>query len=241
MRNGMDGMTRSMSETGEQRTAASRIATELRAEILRGTLRPGARLKIGELQDRFGTAINPIREGLNRLVSEGLVELVDHKGFSVAEISLTAWRDILEARCMIEAAALERAVLNPTDDWRDEIVLSLHRLLRTPRFIDAGTRLPNEEWERVHHRFHRALIANCGSDAVIAICDDLRRKADRYRALAGKSQKARMNYNEEHERMAEHALKGEVEQAVTTLVGHYRATMSVVERYFADGPADQAG
>ena len=38
-----------------------------------------------------------------------------------------------------------------------------------------------------------------------------------------------------------HALKGEVEQAVTTLVGHYRATMSVVERYFADGPADQAG
>lgn len=230
-------MTRSMSETGEQRTAASRVATELRAEILRGTLRPGARLKIGELQGRFETAINPIREGLNRLVSEGLVELVDHKGFSVAEISLTAWRDILEARCMIEAAALERAVRNPTDDWRDEIVLSLHRLLRTPRFIDAGTRLPNEEWEKVHHRFHRALISNCGSDAVIAICDDLRRKADRYRALAGKSQQARMNYNEEHERMAEHALNGEVEQAVTTLVGHYRATMSVVERYFEDGPA----
>lgn len=230
-------MTRSMSEDGAQRTAASRIATELRAEILRGTLQPGARLKIGELQGRFQTAINPIREGLNRLVSEGLVELVDHKGFSVAEISLTAWRDILEARCMIEAAALERAVRNPSDEWRDEIVLSLHRLVRTPRFIDAETRLPNEDWERVHHRFHRALIANCGSDAVIGVCDDLRRKADRYRALAGKSQKARTNYNEEHERMANHALNGEAEAAVETLVAHYRATMSVVERYFADNPA----
>jgi GntR family carbon starvation induced transcriptional regulator len=227
-------MTKVATEDGGQRTSASRIVAELRAEILRGALQPGTRLKIGELQARFQTAINPIREGLNRLVSEGLVELVDHKGFSVSEISLDAWRDILEARCMIEAVALERSIRNPTDEWRDEIVVSLHRLVRTPRFVDVDTRLANEDWEQVHHRFHRALIANCGSGAVMSICDDLRRKADRYRALAGKSQKARTNYNEEHERMANHALNGEVEPAVTTLVAHYRATISVVERYFED-------
>lgn len=227
-------MTRLISENGGQRTAASRIASELRSEILRGALQPGTRLKIGELQGRFQTAINPIREGLNRLVSEGLVELVDHKGFSVAEISLGAWRDILEARCMIEAAALERSIRSPSDEWRDEIVVSLHRLVRTPRFLDTEKQVPNEEWEAVHHRFHRALIANCGSKAAIDICDDLRRKADRYRALAGKSQKARTNYNEEHERMAHHALNGDAEQAARTLIQHYRATMSVVENYFTE-------
>jgi len=227
-------MTREICRDGEQRTAASRVAEELRTEILRGGLVPGARLKIGELQRRFETAINPIREGLNRLVSEGLVELIDHKGFSVSEISLDAWRDTLEARCMIEAAALERSIRNPTDEWRDEIVVSLHRLVRSPRFIDEDRRLPNDDWEREHHRFHRALIANCGSDAVIGICDDLRRKADRYRALAGKSQKARTNYNDEHELMARHALDGNSAEAVRTLDAHYRTTLTVVERYFAE-------
>lgn len=228
-------MTRVSADDGAHRTAASRIAAELRAEILQGMLAPGARLKVSALQSRFDTAINPIREGLNRLVSEGLVELVDHKGFSVADISLDAWRDILEARCMIEAAAFERSIRNPDDAWRDEIAISLHRLLRTPRFTDERARLPNPDWEKIHHRFHRALIARCGSHEVIAICDSLRRKADRYRALAGKSQKARTNYNDEHEMMANHALDGDAARAVRILVDHYRATLSVVERYFADG------
>jgi DNA-binding GntR family transcriptional regulator len=227
-------MTKEICRDGEQRTAASRIAEELRSEILRGGLAPGARLKIGELQRRFETAINPIREGLNRLVSEGLVELVDHKGFSVSEISLEAWRDILEARCIIETAALERSIRNPTEEWRDEIVVSLHRLVRTSRFVDDEARLPNENWEWEHHRFHRALIANCGSEAVIGICDDLRRKADRYRALAGKSQKARTNYNDEHELIARYALGGFSVEAATVLDTHYRATFTVVERYFAE-------
>lgn len=227
-------MTKEICGDGEHRTAASRIAEELRAEILRGGLAPGARLKIGDLQRRFETAINPIREGLNRLVSEGLVELVDHKGFSVSEISLNAWRDILEARCIIEAAALERSIRNPTEEWRDEIVVSLHRLVRTSRFIDDEARLPNDNWEREHHRFHRALIANCGSDAVIGICDELRHKADRYRALAGKSQKARTNYTNEHELIARHALEGSSVEAVKVLDTHYRATFTVVEGYFIE-------
>jgi len=225
-------MTQVPSEDGSKQTATSQVAAVLRAAIQEGRLKPGARLKIDHLRKQFDTAVNPVREALNRLVAEGLVELTDHKGFSVTSISLEAWRDLLEARCMIEAEALRKSILNPTEDWRDEIVVSLHRLLRTPRFNDDERAVMNPEWERTHHRFHRALLARCGSATVIEICNDLRLRADRYRVIAGRARHARTSYNDEHELMAELAMKGDADGAVETLVLHYRATLKVVEGFF---------
>lgn len=225
-------MTQMVTRNGSKRTAASMIADEMKLEILAGTLPPGARLKVEQLRRRFDTAINPVREALNRLASEGLVTLEDHKGFSVAPISLADWRDLLEARCMIETTALRRSIANADDDWRDEVVVSLDRLLRIPRHFDADRTQPNPDWEPVHHRFHNSLLTRCGSATTIRICEDLRMRADRYRVLAGRAQSSRRTYNDEHEAIASAALAGDADRAVQSLDQHYRMTIKVVERYF---------
>ncbi len=225
-------MQKNREEAAQKPTVATQIALELRKEILQGLLPPGSRLRIEQLRQRFSTAINPIREALNRLVAEGLVDLEDHKGFSVSEISLEVWKDLLEARCILEVEALRRSIARGTEEWRDEIIVSLHRLLRIPRFHDENRTQRNEQWEVYHHRFHRALISCCGSPKIIAICDDLREQSDRYRAIAATSQRARTNYNEEHERIAKAAMDGDVDTATTLLEAHYRKTLSVVEDYF---------
>jgi len=227
-------MTRTTTEAGPGQTATSFIAAELRQEILSGALQPGMRLKVDHLRARFQTAINPVREALNRMVADGLVTLEDHKGFSVAPVSLTEWRDMLEARCLIETAALRRSIANADDAWRDEIVVSLHRLMRTPRHLDTERQQPNPDWEPIHHRFHRGLIARSGSDTILRISDDLRMRADRYRVLAGRAHRARTNYNDEHELMAKAALDGNADLAAQTLEEHYRITLQVVEDYFAE-------
>ncbi len=213
-------------------TAASQIALELRKDILQGDLPPGSRLRIEQLRQRFSTAINPVREALNRLVAEGLVDLEDHKGFSVSRISLEVWKDLLEARCILEVEALRRSIERGTEEWRDEIVVSLHRLLRVPRFLDEARTQRNAQWESYHHRFHRALISSCGSPKILSICDDLREQSDRYRAVAATSKRARTDYNEEHERIAKCAMEGDIEGATTLLETHYRKTLMVVEDYF---------
>jgi DNA-binding GntR family transcriptional regulator len=174
-----------------------------------------------------------VREALNRLVAEGLVDLEDHKGFSVSRISLEVWRDLLEVRCILEVEAVRRSIANGTEEWRDEIVVSLHRLLRSPRFHDEARTVRNAEWEIYHHRFHRALIACCGSPRILAMCDDLREQSDRYRAVAATSQRARTDYNQEHELIAKAALDGDAATAATLLEAHYRKTLRVVEEYFA--------
>jgi DNA-binding GntR family transcriptional regulator len=58
----------------------------LRGEILTGRLRPGARLKIGELVARYeGLSPTPVREALSRLAGAGLVEFLPQRGVRVTE------------------------------------------------------------------------------------------------------------------------------------------------------------
>lgn len=69
-----------MSETpAREHPPFRRVANELRAEILRGDLEPGAKLSSeNELADRFGLTRATVRKGIALLRSEGLV--ISHQG-----------------------------------------------------------------------------------------------------------------------------------------------------------------
>ncbi|MCD6074021.1 MAG: hypothetical protein K0Q70_904, partial [Rhodospirillales bacterium] len=75
-------------ETGAKRgTLASTVFDRLRQDVLNGVLRPNEKLRIESLRQRYDVGASPVREALNRLVSEGLVLLEDQKGFRVAPVS----------------------------------------------------------------------------------------------------------------------------------------------------------
>ena len=53
------------------------IFTQLRNEILNGTLLPGTQLKEVQLANRFGVSRTPVRDALSRLEDLGLAERVN--------------------------------------------------------------------------------------------------------------------------------------------------------------------
>lgn len=208
-------------------TAASAVFAALRRDIIAGTLSPGARLKIDGLCQTYDTTINPVREALNRLVAEGLVELEDQRGFSVASISLEEWRELVRSRCLIEACAVREAIANRTDAWEEGIVVTLFRLSKTPRFLES--QVPNPDWELRHHAFHNALLLTCNSRIILDFCEELRERSDRYRHIASVSPQARQSYGAEHSEIADAVLAGNADLAVQLLTSHYQRTLRVVE------------
>lgn len=75
-----------MSPNPEQEHPFKRVANELRAEILRGDLPPGAKLPSENvLKDRFGVTRVTVRKGIAVLRSEGLVTSHQGKGAFVRE------------------------------------------------------------------------------------------------------------------------------------------------------------
>ena len=95
--------------------------SRLRALITDGALRPGSRIDERELCERFGVSRTPLREALKVLASEGLVELLPHRGSRVTRLSAPELRDAFEIVAALEALAGELACQRITDAQIDDI------------------------------------------------------------------------------------------------------------------------
>ncbi|OIQ70143.1 HTH-type transcriptional regulator McbR [mine drainage metagenome] len=202
---------------GRKETIASRVATQLRAEILSGALAPGDKLNLDRLRERLDISLAPVREAMTRLAADGLVEVEDQRGYRVAPISRANLDEVTRLRCELEPLALAQAITHATLDWEAAILSALHRLSRTPRTPNA------EAWETAHTEFHLTLIGGCGMPLLIGFCTKLRLLNDRYRrlsfALAPESDIAG-----EHQAIAEAAVARDAPKACDLLARHITRT-----------------
>ncbi len=94
-------MMESLSETVPPPTA-EQIADFIRAQIRAARLVPGQRLVEVDLIRRTGGSRFKVREALQRLSAEGLVEIEEHRGASVREASMEEVRQLYRARAALE-------------------------------------------------------------------------------------------------------------------------------------------
>ena len=87
-----------------------RVSEVLRVDIFSGVFNPGDRLKINALVERYGVGANPIREALQKLQGEGLVEMTPNKGATVRYLDENVTRDMLELRQAIDEFFARRFV-----------------------------------------------------------------------------------------------------------------------------------
>ena len=79
------------------RTLAVEAYHQLRADIIEGVLKPGEKLKTEHLKDRYNVGAATLREALALLTADALVISQHQRGFRVAPMSLTDFRDITHA------------------------------------------------------------------------------------------------------------------------------------------------
>lgn len=77
---------------------------------MQGNWRPGERLEALRLADEFGVSMTPVRDCLNRLVGEALVDMISGDGYRVPRISEKMLRDMLGLNAMLLDFALLHSV-----------------------------------------------------------------------------------------------------------------------------------
>ena len=73
----------------------------LKNALLEGRFQAGAKLEAMRLADDFGVSMTPVRDSLNQLVGEGLVDLTPGEGFRVPLLTEQALRDILQVNALL--------------------------------------------------------------------------------------------------------------------------------------------
>ena len=209
-------------------TRATSLFDQLRGDLLGGELEPGSKLAIEALAKRYATSATPLREALNRLVSDGLVERREQRGFVVAAISEQDLAEITKTRCWLEEVALRESIAAHSTAWEEALVLAHHRLAKTQRSLSDKTFQDNPAWEPLHRAFHRALISGCGSRWLLGFCDQLADQHHRYRRLSAPRAFAKRGVATEHQQLLEAALAGRADEAVALLKLHFERTARVI-------------
>lgn len=228
------------SRSSASTTQSSSLYDRLREDLLSAKFSPGTKLAIESLSDLYQAGQTPLREALNRLIADGLVERRDQRGFVAAGISRQDLQELTDTRCWLEEVAIRQGMLRRDPDWEEALVLAHHRLRRTPRSLQDQQFEDNAEWEVSHRRFHRALIQGCGSRWLIGFCEQLADQLYRYRKLVAETTYFHRDQGSEHAQIVEAILAGNADQAIHQLSAHYQATTKLIleseEIYWPEDP-----
>ena len=221
--------TDSETESVGNLTLSSHAYNIIREDILNAVLAPDKKLVPRELCEKYSIGPTPIREALNRLISEGMVVQSERRSFKVAGFSIVELDEILRTKKWLNEIGLRESILHGDDAWEERVLIAFHRLSRTKRYTDENKKGINQnpDWNIKHLEFHESLISACRSEWLKSFCRTLFFASDRYRALSRLTAEASKRW-EEHRLIAEAAVERDADKAVELLNLHFTTTADQV-------------
>ena len=213
-------------------SVGARILVSVGAAIIDGRLKPGDDLNSVELARRFNSSRTPVREALQTLEREGLVEIAARKRPRVRHLGIEEVREIYELREQLYALVSRRIVINRTD-------AGVAELTRIQALLEEAAAAPDLEryfWLVVEFRNAEARLA--GNETVRAVLDSVGIRTLRLRHLS-LSQPGRLETSvQDHRRLLRAYADAEGELAAALTQSIVRRGLAAVERSGWTGSAD---
>jgi len=207
----------------------------LREAIVTHQLTPGSRLNVEALAGQLGVSLTPVRGAIQRLATEGLVEIRPRSGTFVASLSVEDIQETFQIRRALECLAGELAAASITPPE----LLHLKRLiqeLRKPMHDQADRDLH----EQLNSDFHQAILRASGNRRLREMYDALNahiKIARIHASEAGWAARQRQETSEHqailkaleaHDpRAASDALRRHIDRAMMALLAALRARLTM--------------
>jgi len=153
-----------------EESSVDRIYLELRDRAMRYDFLPGSRINEQALGRELGISRPPLREALNRLAAEGLLDFVMNKGFFRKSISVDEVMDLYQVRIALERRAVMLAVQRASDA-QIAAVAGFWAGIR-----ESAAQMPTADLLLADEEFHRRLIALSGNRELAAIMENVTRR-----------------------------------------------------------------
>jgi len=140
--------------------SGSEIADWIRSQIRASRFVPGQRLVEVDIIRKTGGSRFKVREALQRLAAEGLVEIEEYRGASVKGASMSEIRQLYRARAALEGLCAADFTEIATDEQRQRLLEITEEM---ERCIDEGT---TEMFGKLNAVFHSMLMNVPGNDVI---------------------------------------------------------------------------
>lgn len=102
-------MTNISENTPEHNSLVDFATERIRKDITEDILVPGEKINFNYLCERYGISPTPIKQALNRLMMEGLVEGIPRRGYRVCRLNWPELEELFELRLMMELYFVDKA------------------------------------------------------------------------------------------------------------------------------------
>ena len=136
------------------------VYLELRKRIMAGELLPGTQMSPAELAERYSVSRTPVRDALNMLAQEGLVEIIPRRGYFVSRITVRDVEEIFEMRLILETASAELATARISEAL-------IERLAHLSSRYVAGNVESYKAYLEENRQFHLAVAQAAGNRLLV--------------------------------------------------------------------------
>ena len=193
---------------------ANEIRSALQEEIETGKLPPGTPLDERALALRFQVSRTPVREALQQLAAHNLVRIAPRQGITVARLSISQVRAIMEGIGELEATCAKLAARRVDDELRERLDQTLQ--LCQDAAVEGGT----EEYAAANAQFHEAIYIGSRNPYLADLIRAARRQIHRYR-LRDFVTKAQINQSlQDHRKIARAIQEGDEAAAAQQMLLH---------------------
>ncbi|MER8630931.1 GntR family transcriptional regulator [Mesorhizobium opportunistum] len=179
----------------EHQTLNDRAYGALKQELISGGFSPGQTLVIRKLAETFGISTTPIREALQRLVAERLLEMQNNRSVIVPLLSAPAFEELTRIRIAVEGLAGEIAASRMSESGLIDVQAMLAGMQRA---IDAGDA---SAYLSLNEAFHFAIYQHAGAPILLNMIRDLWGRVGPYLKLLMQADRYVPQSNDAHRRI----------------------------------------
>jgi DNA-binding GntR family transcriptional regulator len=210
---GLHGITEHMMDALRS-TLADQAYLSIKAKLAELDLMPGDRLSEKELADQLGISRTPVRQALQRLHHEGLLDLSPKLGWAVPQLNFDRLNELYDFRVVIEQYAAHCCATKPESLEKLRPLKAIWCVPTTERLTDPI------EVGLLDERFHETLVAASGNREMVRAHGYITEHIRLIRRLDFiKPERVQATYHE-HSNLLNLIFAGEVKEVSSALKAH---------------------
>lgn len=186
----------------------------IKHRIITCELRPGEVMSAAELSDRFDIGRTPVNQAIDRLMTDGLVEVFPRKGIVVKPISLDEVFDIINVRLVNETYCVRKAAAQA-----DELLVGALRE-NVAATADAASDADTERMMELDRKFHGLLARACGNAVLSEILSNLQDRSARFWFVSLRAREHHLRICDQHSAVVD-AIAAHDENAAEAAITHH--------------------
>jgi len=203
----------------DRSSLTDKVYALLKQRIIAQSLVPGQKVDIDRLAADLGISRTPVKDALNRLAADGLVNVLARRGTFIARFDLNDLLDLLDVRLALEAFAARQGAERATAEQLREMEAVLQHLERDFR-EDRQVQADYDGFQALDRRLHLLVIASAANPKLSDFCDNLHTDIQMARAYYTRGDLETARVHAEHRAIYEAFVRKDGEAAAQAVESH---------------------